>query len=50
MNSGQMLEDVKLSVSGRADVHFYGTTGGVITDEDVMTDKIIALCKGGSRG
>lgn len=50
MNSGQMLEDVKLTVSGRADVHFYGTTGGVITDEDEMTDRIIALCKGGSRG
>ena len=50
MNTGQMLEDVKLSVSGRADVHFYGTSGGVITDEDVMTDRIISICKGGSRG
>lgn len=50
MNTGQMLEDVKLSVSGRADVHFYGTSGGVITDEDEMTARIISICKGESRG
>ena len=30
MSAGQMLEDVKLSVSGRCPVHFYGRTGGGI--------------------
>ena len=30
MNMGQMLEDVKLSLEGSAEVSFYGRTGGVI--------------------
>jgi len=30
MNSGQMLEDVRLAVKGRAPVEFYGRMGGVV--------------------
>ena len=30
MNMGQMMEDVKLSLEGAAEVSFYGRTGGVI--------------------
>jgi len=30
MSLGQMIEDVKLAVSGKAEVNFYGRTGGVI--------------------
>ena len=30
MSLGQMIEDVKLAISGKAEVNFYGRTGGVI--------------------
>lgn len=30
MSTGQMVEDVRLSVTGRRPVHFYGRTGGAI--------------------
>lgn len=30
MSAGQMVEDVRLSVNGKANVHFYGKMGGVI--------------------
>jgi 2-oxoglutarate ferredoxin oxidoreductase subunit alpha len=40
MNTGQMLEDVKLSLEGRRRVHFYGRPGGVISTPDEIA-KII---------
>lgn len=37
MNSGQMLDDVRLAVNGRAPVEFYGRMGGVVPfPEDVL--------------
>ncbi|WPX09802.1 3-methyl-2-oxobutanoate dehydrogenase subunit VorB [Anaerocellum danielii] len=37
MNLGQMLEDVKLSVEGKKEVHFYGRTGGMVpTIQEIM--------------
>jgi 2-oxoglutarate ferredoxin oxidoreductase subunit alpha len=30
MNTGQMLEDVRLTVQGRVPVEFYGRLGGVV--------------------
>jgi 2-oxoglutarate ferredoxin oxidoreductase subunit alpha len=30
MNTGQMLEDVRLAVQGRVPVDFYGRLGGVV--------------------
>jgi 2-oxoglutarate ferredoxin oxidoreductase subunit alpha len=36
MNIGQMVEDVRLSVNGRAEVHFYGRPGGgIMTPEEL---------------
>ncbi len=45
MNAGQMVEDVRLAVEGRAPVRFYGRMGGVIPlPEDIMPalDELIA--------
>ncbi|MFN3781410.1 MAG: 3-methyl-2-oxobutanoate dehydrogenase subunit beta, partial [Candidatus Kapaibacteriota bacterium] len=37
MNSGQMVEDVKLAVSGATRVEYYGRMGGVIpTPEEIL--------------
>jgi 2-oxoglutarate ferredoxin oxidoreductase subunit alpha len=37
MNSGQMVEDVRLAVNGRRPVHFTGRMGGMIpSPEDVL--------------
>jgi 2-oxoglutarate ferredoxin oxidoreductase subunit alpha len=30
MSAGQMVEDVRLALEGKANVHFYGRPGGVI--------------------
>ena len=40
MSMGQMVEDVKLSIEGRSDVHFYGRPGGIISTPDEVA-KII---------
>ena len=37
MNMGQMVDDVRLAVNGRAPVSFFGHTGGIIpTPEEVL--------------
>ena len=39
MNAGQMVEDVRLAVGGKAAVEHYGRTGGVMfTPEDVLAE------------
>ena len=43
MNMGQMLEDVRLAVAGRAPVEFFGRTGGVIPNPDEVLAAIVAL-------
>ncbi|WP_165171655.1 3-methyl-2-oxobutanoate dehydrogenase subunit VorB [Adlercreutzia sp. ZJ242] len=43
MNMGQMVDDVRLAVSGRAPVDFYGRTGGVIPTPDEVLERICAL-------
>lgn len=40
MSHGQMLEDVRLAVGGRAKVDFYGRCGGMLPDEDEILEKI----------
>jgi len=47
MNSGQMLEDVRLAVKGRVPVEFYGRMGGVVpfTEEIVHEIKRITTSK-----
>lgn len=40
MSMGQMIEDIKLSLDGRAPVYFYGRTGGIIPSPDEIIGKI----------
>jgi 2-oxoglutarate ferredoxin oxidoreductase subunit alpha len=40
MNSGQMLEDVRLAVKGRAPIRFYGRMGGVVPFPDEILSEI----------
>lgn len=43
MSAGQMVEDVRLSVSGRCPVHFYGRTGGGIPTPKEIIEKILEI-------
>ncbi|MFA6141940.1 MAG: 3-methyl-2-oxobutanoate dehydrogenase subunit VorB [Candidatus Omnitrophota bacterium] len=43
MSAGQMVEDVRLAVNGRAKVDFYGRMGGGIPTESEILEKIEAL-------
>jgi 2-oxoglutarate ferredoxin oxidoreductase subunit alpha len=43
MSIGQMVEDVKLAVAGKAPVMFYGRTGGGVPTVDDVLDKIRQL-------
>lgn len=43
MSAGQMIEDVKLAVAGKAPVVFYGRTGGGVPTVDDVLDKIKQL-------
>jgi len=40
MNAGQMVEDVRLSVEGRAPVHFYGRMGGGVPTPLEVLEKV----------
>ena len=40
MNSGQMLEDVRLAVKGRVPVEFYGRLGGVVPFTEELLHEI----------
>jgi len=43
MSAGQMVEDVRLAVNGRAEVHFHGRMGGGIPSEADIVERIEAL-------
>jgi 2-oxoglutarate ferredoxin oxidoreductase subunit alpha len=46
LNAGQMVEDVRLAVNGKAPVEFYGRMGGMIpTPEEILNnlEKFIEL-------
>jgi len=47
MSLGQMVEDVKLAVSGKKPVHFYGRTGGVVPSPEEIVEEIEKI--GGER-
>lgn len=49
MSMGQMVEDVKLAISGKAPVLFYGRPGGGILTVDEVFDKIRQLTTGSMR-
>jgi 2-oxoglutarate ferredoxin oxidoreductase subunit alpha len=46
LNMGQMVEDVRLAVNGRASVDFYGRTGGVLPTPEEVLDQIERLAAG----
>jgi len=39
LSTGQMVEDVKLAVEGRAPVHFYGRCGGMVPGSNELLDE-----------
>jgi 2-oxoglutarate ferredoxin oxidoreductase subunit alpha len=43
MNSGQMVEDVRLAIEGRTPVHFYGRMGGVLPSPDEVVRALQAI-------
>jgi 2-oxoglutarate ferredoxin oxidoreductase subunit alpha len=43
MNTGQMIDDVKLSLGGKSNVHFYGRPGGIISTPDEIAKVISSL-------
>src|SRR5512135_1681231 len=43
MNSGQMVEDVRLGVEGRVPVRFYGRMGGIIPSPDEVVNALEAM-------
>ena len=43
MNAGQMVEDVRLSVCGRAEVDFYGRPGGVIMTPEEVYERLLTM-------
>ena len=43
MSTGQMIEDVKLSLEGRGNVHFYGRPGGIISTPDEISKEISSI-------
>jgi 2-oxoglutarate ferredoxin oxidoreductase subunit alpha len=44
MNMGQMIEDVQLALAGKADIHFYGRPGGIISTPSEIQQIISRLC------
>jgi len=40
MSAGQMVEDVRLSLEGRGNIHFYGRPGGIISTPDEVAKVI----------
>ena len=45
LNSGQMVEDVKLGVNGKKEVGFYGRMGGMIYSPEEIVENIIPFCE-----
>ena len=43
MSTGQMVEDVRLAVSGKCPVHFYGRTGGSVPTVEEISRKIVEV-------
>lgn len=40
MNAGQMVEDVRLAVNGKAPVYFYGRTGGMLPEASRIVEQL----------
>jgi 2-oxoglutarate/2-oxoacid ferredoxin oxidoreductase subunit alpha len=46
MNTGQMLEDVKMAVKGRVPIEFYARVGGIVPYPDEISGEINRLVRG----
>lgn len=46
MNTGQMIDDVKIAVAGKFPVHFHGRTGGMAPTPDEIIEKVKSICGG----
>ncbi len=46
MSMGQMVEDVRLAVNGKAPVHFYGRTGGMIPSPAGIAEEVVKILGG----
>ena len=46
MSAGQMIDDVRLSLDGPADVRFFGRMGGNVPQWDVVLENITTIAKG----
>jgi 2-oxoglutarate ferredoxin oxidoreductase subunit alpha len=46
MNTGQMLEDVKMAVKGRVPIEFYARVGGIVPYPDEILGEIMRLAHG----
>ncbi len=49
MSTGQMVQDVKLSVNGKAPVYFYGRPGGSVPTGEDIANTIKSIIKNGDR-
>jgi pyruvate/2-oxoacid:ferredoxin oxidoreductase alpha subunit len=47
LSTGQMVEDVKLAVNGKAPVHFYGRCGGMVPGGDELMAEYERILEGG---
>jgi len=45
MNAGQMLEDVKMALNGKNEVHFHGRMGGMVPNQQDILNKIKEILK-----
>lgn len=45
LNSGQMVEDVRLAVNGKSEVLFYGRPGGAIITPEELYEKLLTISK-----
>jgi 2-oxoglutarate ferredoxin oxidoreductase subunit alpha len=45
MNAGQMVEDVRLAVEGRAPVSFHGRMGGIIPSPEEIVEQLMRMVK-----
>jgi 2-oxoglutarate ferredoxin oxidoreductase subunit alpha len=47
LSTGQMVEDVKLAVEGKAPVHFYGRCGGMVPGSRELLAEYDRILEGG---
>lgn len=46
MNTGQMVDDVKLACEFKLPVHFYGRVGGIVPEAEEIVDKVMEIVGG----